>query len=282
MARSASLLGVSFTIYVIVMLGSYQATAHASLAAPEEVHLRPPPELRSMSVRYQWHGHLERGMLLRADQLVRYVDEYAEHERFYGTWQLVQLVRRGAQRVAEQFPGAQLPVGELSAEHGGRIAGHHSHRNGRDIDIGFYLTDDAGQPAVARDFVPISRKSGLSHFAGTAYHFDDARNWALLAKLLDDDDARVQFVFVAGTLQRRLLAEAKRVSAPDFLIARARAVMMEPTEGNRHQSHFHVRIYCPAEDRPYCTDRPPYFPWYDGVPPGGQLAATMHGIPLLQ
>ncbi len=259
------------------MFAGYHGTARAAVV--EELHLRPAPEQRSMSVKFPWKGHLERGMLLREDELVRHVDEYAEHERFYGTWQLVQLVRRAAQRVADHYPGSRLSVGELSAEHGGRIVGHHSHRNGRDIDIAFYLTGGDGQPATARDFVPVVRRSGLAYFGSGTYHFDDARNWQLLAKLLDDDDARVQFVFVAKTLQRRLLAEAAREGAPDWLIARAQAVMFEPTVGNRHQSHFHVRIYCPADDRPYCSDKPPYFPWYDGVPPGGQYAATLQGIP---
>jgi penicillin-insensitive murein endopeptidase len=167
-----------------------------------------------------------------------------------------------------------LSVGELSGEKGGRISGHHSHRNGRDIDIGFYLIDDAGQSAMVRDFVPVVRRSGLAYFGAGKYHFDDARNWALVAKLLDDDDARVQFVFVSKRMQLRLLAQAARVNAPAELIMRAKTVMFEPTEGNRHQSHFHVRIYCPASDRPGCVDRAPFFPWYDGVPPGGQYATT--------
>jgi penicillin-insensitive murein endopeptidase len=271
-------------VLVIVLLAAALLTprperAHAS-AAPEELKLEPPENERSRSVGYPWHGHLERGMALAEDALIRHVDEYTEWGRFYGTWQLVQLVRRAAMRVAQQFPGSRLSVGELSGARGGRISGHHSHRNGRDIDIAFYLVDDADQLATARAFVHIYRKSGLAYFAGGKYHFDDARNWALLAKLLDDDDARVQFVFVAKSMQRRLLAQAARVSAPAELITRAKAVMLEPTEGNRHESHFHVRIYCPASDRPGCYDRPPFFPWYDGVPPGGQYATISRGIKL--
>ncbi|HEX2678891.1 MAG TPA: penicillin-insensitive murein endopeptidase, partial [Polyangiales bacterium] len=258
--------------------GTYRSTARATEARTEKLYLRPPPEQRSISLKFPWKGHLERGMLLRTDSLIRYVDEYVEHERFYGTWQLVQLVRRGAQSVADQYPGSPLSIGELSGAHGGPIPGHHSHRNGRDIDIAFYLVDDAGQPATARDFVPVLRKSGLAYFGAGKYHFDDARNWALIAKLLDDDDARVQYVFVSNAMQRRLLAQAARVHAPDWLVQRARTVMFEPKSGNRHQSHFHVRIYCPAEDRPYCSDRPPYHPWYDGAPPGGVTGQLMHGV----
>ncbi len=226
-----------------------------------------------MSVRYPWRGHLVRGMRLAESSHVHHVEEYLEHDRFFGTWQLVQLMQRAATAVAEQHPGAKLSVGELSAENGGLIIGHHSHRNGRDIDVAFYLKDDDGNPAAAPTFLRMSAH-GNGHYAGRALHFDDERNWAMLAKLVSDDDARVQFVFVARTLQWRLVSYAKRIGAPDWLIARARAVMIEPSSGNRHQTHFHVRIYCPADDRPSCQDKPPYFPWYDGIPPGGFYAAV--------
>ncbi len=37
----------------------------------------------------------------------------------------------------------------------------------------------------------------------------------------------------------------------------------------KHDNHFHVRIYCPVNDRSHCQDSAPYWPWYDGAPPGG-------------
>lgn len=252
--------------------------ARADLTPPE-LSLRPPPELRSVSLRYPWKGSLVRGMRLAEDAVVRHVDDYAPYGRFYGTWQLVQLLRRAATRVESRFPGSQLSVGELSGERGGRIAGHNSHRNGRDVDIAFYMTNDAGAAATARNFVPFVRKSGVAYWAGGRVQLDDARNWALVSKLIDDDDARVQYVFVSKNVQRRLLAEAARVNAPEELLARAKTVMFEPRAGHLHQNHFHVRIYCPAEDRPQCADRPPYYPWYDGVPPGGPLGALMQAVP---
>ncbi len=270
-ARSSSLLGALALLYTVVSLATFHARARAS--NPGSPSLRPPPELRSLSLRYPWRGHLERGVQVPESDRIRYVDEYREHQRFFGTWQLAQLVERGAQRVADTHPGARLALGELSAEHGGAIAGHRSHRNGRDVDIGFYLLDDESKPAVAPTFVRM-RASGRGRYAGQRYHFDDARNWALLTKLLDDQAARVQYIFVSRAMQHRLLAQAAAEGAPDWLVARAKTVMFEPTHGNRHQSHFHVRIYCPEQDRPLCKDRPPYYPWYEGPPPGGVFASV--------
>ena len=266
-----ALSALAFAAVVVKPLGA----AHASLA--EELVLRPPPELRSVSVRYPWHGRLERGMPVYESDRIRYVDEYREHQHFYGTWQLVQLIERAALRVSQRVPGARLALGELSRQQGGRIPGHRSHRNGRDVDIGFYMLDESGQPAALPTFVPL-RRNGRGRYAGHNYRFDDARNWTLLSKLLDDDDAHVQYVFVARALSDRLLAHAKANGAPPSLIERARAVMFEPRHGNPHQSHFHVRIYCPKEDRPYCQDRPPYFAWYRGLLPAG-VSAPVTGPP---
>jgi penicillin-insensitive murein DD-endopeptidase len=262
-ARSRSLLCALAAGTFIAVFALPRGFARASLA--EELHLRPSAELRSVSLRYPWSGRLRRGIPVRESDRIRYVDEYREHQRFYGTWQLVQLIERAALRVAQQAPGARLSLGELSQQEGGRIPGHRSHRNGRDVDIGFYLQDEAGQPAAAPTFVPL-RRSGRGNHAGQSYHFDVERNWALVAKLLDDDDAHVQYVFVANALRSRLLAHADASDAPPWLIERAKATLVEPRHGNRHQSHFHVRIYCPSEDRPYCRDKPPYFPWYGGLP----------------
>jgi len=238
--------------------------------------MRPPVEQRSISMRYPWRGRLAHGVLVRESDAIRYVDEYRQHQRFFGTWQLVQLIERAAQRVSQRLPGARLALGELSQQQGGRIPGHRSHRNGRDVDLGFYLLDELGQPATAPTFVPIGRGSFGSH-AGQRFELDVPRNWTLVSKLVHDDDAQVQFVFVAKSVSTRLLAYAESIGEPEWLIARAKAVMFQPRHGNRHQSHFHVRIYCSQDDRPYCRDKPPYFPWY-GEPPAGGVTFPIAGV----
>jgi hypothetical protein len=83
-------------------------------AATSEIDLRPPPGMRSRSLGYPWAGHLLRGLRIRESQYVRYMDEDARKARFFGTWELVQLLERAARRVAFRVPGAQLSLGELS------------------------------------------------------------------------------------------------------------------------------------------------------------------------
>ncbi len=245
-----------------------RASAARRRVVSAEVDLRPPPGLRSRSLRYPWDGQLSRGLRLPESEYVRYVGEYAPAGRFFGTWELVQLLERGARRVAFRLPGARLSVGELSRPGGGRVDGHRSHESGRDVDVGFYVTNTDGKPIYSYAFADFDAR-GRGVAPNQYLRFDDARNWELIAKLLTDGDARVQHVFVSSPLRQRLLDEARRRGAPAGLIERAKMALAQPAHGHPHANHFHVRIYCAPADRGVCHDGPPYWPWYSGNPPGG-------------
>jgi penicillin-insensitive murein endopeptidase len=235
-----------------------------------EISLKPTKGQRgSCSVRYPWDGHLLRGLRLRESKLVRYLPQDAPRGRFFGTWQLVQLVQRAAQRVAHRYPTSRATFGELSGKQGGDIDGHSSHESGRDADVGFYITRSDGTPYVGPSFVEFDG-NGRSRAPNPGLRFDVARNWELVSKLVDDEDARVQYIFVQHSLRELLLRQAVRRKASPTIIARANSVLVEPAHGNPHRNHFHVRIYCPPTDRPLCLDVAPYWPWY----PGGAAAAV--------
>lgn len=220
----------------------------------------------SVSVGLPFQGRLRHAVLLRESEHVRYAGEYRAGGHFWGTTELVALLERAAARVAQRIPGARLSVGELSAQAGGRLSGHRSHQNGRDVDVAFYMLDGDGDPYDPYGFAAFDRR-GLGLAPNQALHFDDARNWELVARLLTDPDARVQYVFVADTLRNRLLATARRRHASRAVIARAEQALVQPSHGHPHRNHFHVRIYCPPADRPQCRDREPFHAWYPGTPP---------------
>ncbi|HEX7477532.1 MAG TPA: penicillin-insensitive murein endopeptidase [Polyangiales bacterium] len=276
MTRSARLQRLRTTLLcalACVMIASPAATQGPSRAkVVAEVSLRPPPGLRSHSLRFPWDGQLLRGMRLRESQYVRYVPEYVPTGRFYGTWELVQLLERAARRVGFRLPGAKLSMGEISSERGGDIGGHRSHESGRDADVGFFMTDPQGRPYSGQSFAEFDGNGrGLAPNGGL--RFDDARNWELVAKLVNDADARVQYIFVSHALRQRLLQEAARRGASAELISRAAALLVEPAHGNPHRSHFHVRVYCAPADRPLCKDVAPFWPWYPSPAHEGGLAA---------
>lgn len=194
--------------------------------------------------------------------MITHVGEYEDGGNFFGTWELIQLVERAAWRVHLRHPGAKLSVGELSKREGGRIDGHRSHRSGRDVDIGFYLLDAQGRPVNAPLAFARVRANGTCTSPNTGFRFDDARNWELVAKLVADGDARVQYIFVHRAIKRRLLAYGRRIGAPQVLVDRVELAMVQPGGSHPHRNHFHVRIYCAPGDRPSCRDRAPFHPWY--------------------
>ena len=227
----------------------------------------------SASVGLPFSGRLQNGVLLAESEHIRYAGEYAPGGNFYGTSELVQLLERAAARVARRVPGARLSIGELSDSNGGRLDGHRSHQNGRDVDLSFYMLDAAGDPYDPYGFAGFDRHgNGLP--PNESLTFDDRRNWELVARLVADPDARVQYIFVADTLRARLLREGRRRGATERVLTRAEAVMMQPSHGHPHRNHFHVRIYCPPADRPSCEDREPFHAWYPGTPPVGAAPAA--------
>ena len=205
---------------------------------------------RSRSIGYPRSGRLLHGSRLRPSRYVQYTDEVSKSGHAWGTWELVQLVERAAFRVAGRHRGkTQLYVGELSKKKGGRITGHRSHQNGRDVDLAFYSVNPRGQSHRPNQFVRFSAR-GLALAPHKHLRFDDSRNWELVAKLVADGDAKIQHIFVSKPVRQRLLKYAKHAHAHPVVLERARRVLAQPTRGHRHDNHFHVRIYCPPGDRP--------------------------------
>jgi penicillin-insensitive murein DD-endopeptidase len=220
---------------------------------------------RSRSLGYAWQGSLARAVKLQPNAHLRYVPEYAASAHFYGTWQLVQLLERVAQRVAVKLPGARMSVGELSALSGGNLPGHASHESGRDVDVGFFMLDAKKRPYDAFAFANFDDR-GRGQKPSEGLSFDLPRNWELVSRLVTDGDARVQYVFVAQGLKSLLLQEGKRQGASKVVLERVARALVPPRERHPHGNHFHVRIYCGPEERPKCRDEGPYWPWYPGVP----------------
>jgi penicillin-insensitive murein endopeptidase len=232
---------------------------------PSEVTL-PAALRRSRSVGRPWQGHLMNGVKLEQNKHVRHVHSETRSGNVYGTWQLVQVLQRAAQRVAQRSPRAKLSVGELSAEAGGDLAGHASHESGRDVDVGFYMLDAAGHPYEAQSFANFNaRGRGMS--PNESLRFDTARNWDFISRLVTDAETRVQYVFVAPWIRQLLLDEGKRRGAPDNIISRASMVLTRANEKHPHANHFHVRVYCGPAERPRCVDEGTMWSWYPGAPP---------------
>jgi penicillin-insensitive murein endopeptidase len=184
----------------------------------------------------------------------------------WGTPLLVSAIERAAGMVRGEHPGLfPLVVGDLSARHGGKHPLHGSHRTGRDADILFYVVDGQGRSVRGRGFYAFDER-GVSKDAtdelSELVYFDTARNWALVRALLSDPEAPVQWIFCAAPIKQRLLEYGAQHEPDRSLLLRAAYVLHQPSYGNPHADHFHVRLACTArESARGCLDPGPVWPW---------------------
>ncbi|TNF27979.1 MAG: hypothetical protein EP329_18785, partial [Deltaproteobacteria bacterium] len=157
-------------------------------------------------------------------------------------------------------PGSVLWAGDASARHGGDLSNHASHNSGRDVDLAFYRRTVDG----ALGDLPTMTVVAEDLRAAAGMRFDTARNWALVAALLEDPEVQIQWIFVVSYLREALLAEARAVGAAPELLARAAAVLAQPGDSSPHAEHFHVRVYCGVDERlAGCLDAAPFHPGVD-------------------
>jgi penicillin-insensitive murein endopeptidase len=178
---------------------------------------------------------------------------------------LVDAVERAAARVAELRPGPNLVIGDLSAERGGQIPRHRSHRSGRDADLLFYVQTPTGRPIENNGFP----RFGADLLATTEraeqrfIQLDVERNWLLVRELVSDDSARVQWLFVARWVEAVLIEHARARGESDEIVWRAEQVLRQPGDSFPHDDHLHLRIACtPEEEVAGCFENGPRWPWY--------------------
>ncbi|WP_434415299.1 penicillin-insensitive murein endopeptidase [Nannocystis pusilla] len=221
----------------------------------------------SVSTGLSSHGRLRRPAKLELTGSGFSVGERWKTRGFqYGTEELVSALGRAAKTVRGGAKKATLGIADLSPQRGGKSKWHSSHQSGRDVDLIFYSVDEQGKPLAPpeNDMIrydgegkPYVRGKGTyNDVIWQQRRFDTARNWALVEALLSDATIRVQWIFVSLPLEDRLLEYATRHKKPRWLIEYARAVMYDPPDAPTHSDHFHVRIYCPRDDRFHgCVDR---------------------------
>jgi penicillin-insensitive murein endopeptidase len=230
-----------------------------------------PGDGTSLSVGRHNRGRLMRAHALTQSDTLRF--KSPQSDTHWGTDELVALLERASRRVAERTPGARLTVGDLSQHRGGRFRPHRSHQSGRDVDVGFYVTNAEGTPVDLDRFVTWRRS--MTAAGRDDLRYDLVRNWQLVEALVTDE-VLVQWIFVSRDLRTQLLAEGARQGASADTLARAELVLSQPSRGGRHADHFHVRIYCPPGDTPRCVDDPPFHPW---TPRGAAMAAAHPSAP---
>ncbi len=217
-----------------------------------------------------WHGAIgtaSRGVLGGGVELARDAPGLRwlrNDDRHFGVDHLVAAIERAAGFVARERPGSVLYVGDLSSHTGGSpFFPHFSHRSGVDADLLFYTTTLDGAPTPSPGFV---------HFGADGLAWDETRDrpvrldvereWLLVKSLMEDLDARVEWLFVSDVVAALLIDWAVARGESAFTVERARTVMLEPHPGGVHDDHIHVRTACsPAEVVYGCVPTGPRRPW---------------------
>ncbi len=192
----------------------------------------PSSHALTLSIGEPYRGRLVNGVPFPTDMggyMVR------DPERAYATPELIGSLLDAIDSVREKYPNTvDLFIGDFSAPGGGRLNGHKSHQNGRDVDLGMYAIGN--QPLD--QFVPMH-----------AGNLDVPKTWSLIEALIRT--GRVQYLFVDRKIQKMLFEYALSRGFDEDLLNRLfndvgpgstdAAIRHEP----RHNDHIHVRFYAP-------------------------------------
>ncbi|GAC1559011.1 MAG: hypothetical protein NVS3B10_17960 [Polyangiales bacterium] len=230
-----------------------------------------------------WAGSVglpHRGVLTNASELPAEGPGYRllspTNERHFGTPRFVAAIARAAAKVALERPGSTLTVGDLSAKNGGKISSHSSHRSGRDADLLLYMTTLDGAPVTSPGFVHVGADGLAFDDADKRFlRFDVEREWLLVKALVEDPEARVQWLFASKPVEAMLIDWARARGESGDTIVRALDMLLPPgPPAQTHDDHVHVRIACdPDEVAAGCEDNGPIRPWL------AALDATTAAVP---
>jgi penicillin-insensitive murein endopeptidase len=187
---------------------------------------------------------------------------------------LIRAIEAASKRVEEQLPGgAPLVVGDLSAELGGKIPRHNSHRTGRDVDLLWYVQTPDGASIQNPAFVQLG-PDGLGRLPDRQrfVRLDVPRQWLLVKALLWSDEVEVQWMFCSSDVEALLVDYALARGEPAEVVFRAQNVLMEPGDSLPHDDHIHLRTACRPDDTVRgCEGGGPYWSWLAPPPELGPL-----------
>jgi penicillin-insensitive murein endopeptidase len=212
-------------------------------------------------------GMPHRGVLTEGAELPRDAEGIRwlrGNDRHWATPRFVGALERAAAAVAQERPGPPLVVGDLSVRSGGHLTEHMSHRTGHDVDLLLFVSTLGGAPVASPGFVRFDT-DGLAWDESNQrfLRFDVARTWLLVKTLVEDADARVEWIFLSRPLQGLLTEWAIARGEEPETVLRAERVMLQPgPPAETHDDHLHVRTGCDvAEMARGCEPTGPVRPW---------------------
>ncbi len=179
------------------------------------------------------------GRLLRAAKMPKKGPGFLHFGRApFGTDETVAYLRYAAWITQKIHPGTPpIVIRDLSAEAGGALPPHKSHRTGRDADVGWFLKGNRAQRG----------------FSDPADRLDVEKSWTFVEALLRT--GAVKWIFIDRRIQEQLYRHALAQGWDRTSLERIfqypgarRRTLIRHVRG--HKNHLHVRFLCPpADDR---------------------------------
>ncbi|MCA9686415.1 MAG: penicillin-insensitive murein endopeptidase [Myxococcales bacterium] len=152
----------------------------------------------------------------------------------YGTARTIKLIGQVVDRYRDRTKsGPKLRIGDISSKSGGPLAGHRSHQEGNDVDIGLILKGELAD---------------REHFSGaSADNIDLQRTWVLVEEFLATGEIR--YIFLDYSIQKLLYEYAKAQGVSERKLdeyfqyprgmGRNHGIIRHWTG---HKNHIHVRF----------------------------------------
>lgn len=219
--------------------GSFDALGYTLIYAVRQLHQNIPATTIEQWVPTASVGRPSRGALLFARAMKPSTNIYIRNPN--EAWIVPEgerLLRAAHAAVRKAHPGTpDLGVGDISRRHGGRFRPHHTHRNGRDCDLRYYLKNVKPGDHERHDVSP--------------YSFDSARVWTFItfihqsgqadAILIDSRHQKLLWKYARKTL-KMTRAELKPILS--YPAQRRRSALVKHAEG--HYNHIHIRFKAPV------------------------------------
>lgn len=200
-------------------------------------------------------GYLRNATSLKQTLLLLKDKKYFEisapqRERYYGTFEMSQMLTAMGQFLTTRFDQLKLYVGNISAKNGGYLSPHRSHQIGMDADLAY----PAQSKSIAeKNNFPVVIKKGSQQLNKSAYSTE--KTFELLKFTFEQQDTPVARIFIDRHIIKDLCTYA--ISKNEFNGKNKATVIklfqnIQHVDG--HGDHFHLRMKC-TDSQPACREK---------------------------
>lgn len=160
----------------------------------------------------------------------------------YGNYAMMEYLLRASYWLNRLRPGMVLEVNDISHKNGGYIYPHDSHRNGLDVDLGYFVKNQKR----------LYYGKKVAFYNGIDSNFDITLQWKFFKTMMKYYRDKIFYIFVHPRIKQAMCFEAekngelnKSKDPANYAIARETLRRLFPETS--HAGHFHVRLRCPKE-----------------------------------